>query len=104
MNVTELARQLRINTKDMLEILPQYGFDIGKKAIKVDNKVAAQITKQWRFIKRDLDEKKRKEAEEQKHANLREKHALDNVANEQKAEKASLNAFEVNLNKRSAKT
>lgn len=66
MNVTELARQLRINTKDMLEILPQYGFDIGARAIKVDNKVADQITRRWRFIKRDLDEKKRKEAEEQK--------------------------------------
>ncbi len=66
MNVTELARQLRINTKDMLEILPKYGFDIGARAIKVDNKVADQITRRWRFIKRDLDEKKRKEAEEQK--------------------------------------
>ena len=66
MNVTELARQLRINTKDMLEILPKFGFDIGARAIKVDNKVADQITRRWRFIKRDLDEKKRKEAEEQK--------------------------------------
>lgn len=66
MNVTELARQLRINTKDMLEILPKYGFDIGARAIKVDNKVADQITRRWRFIKRDLEEKKRKEAEEQK--------------------------------------
>ena len=66
MNVTELARQLRINTKDMLDILPAYGFDIGKKAIKVDNKVAAQIVKQWRYIKRDIDDKKRKEMEENK--------------------------------------
>ena len=66
MNVTELARQLRINTKDLLEILPQYGFDIGARAIKVDNKVADQISRRWRFIKRDLDEKKRKAFEEQK--------------------------------------
>jgi len=66
MNVTELARQLRINTKDMLEILPQYGFDIGQKAIKVDNKVATQILKRWRYIKKDQEDKKRKEQEEKK--------------------------------------
>lgn len=66
MNVSELARQLRVNTKDLLEILPQYGFDIGGKAIKIDNKVADQITKQWRRIRRDLDEKKMRALEESK--------------------------------------
>ena len=66
MNVTELARKLRINTKEMLEILPQYGFDIGAKAIKIDNKVAEKIMRRWRHIKRELDEKKRKEMEEHK--------------------------------------
>jgi len=66
MNVTELARKLRINTKDLLEILPQYGFDIGAKAIKIDNKVADRIMRQWRRIRRDLDEKKHKEQEESK--------------------------------------
>jgi len=66
MNVTELARKLRINTKDLLDILPEYGFDIGKKAIKIDDKTAEKVQKKWKFIKRDLDEKKRKEAEERK--------------------------------------
>lgn len=66
MNVTELARKLRINTKDLLEILPEYGFDIGKKAIKIDDKTAEQVQRKWRFIKRDLEEKRRKEAEERK--------------------------------------
>ncbi len=66
MNVTELARKLRINTKELLEVLPQYGFDIGAKAIKIDNKVADQIMRQWRRIRRDLDEKKYKEIEEAK--------------------------------------
>ena len=64
MNVTELARKLRVNTKDMLEILPKYGFDIGKKAIKVDNKVATQIMKRWRHIRKDLEDEKIKEQEE----------------------------------------
>lgn len=66
MNVSELARQLRINTAELLELLPQYGFDIGKKAIKIDDKTAQQVMKRWRFIKRELEEKKRKELEEKK--------------------------------------
>ncbi len=66
MNVSELARQLRINTHELLEILPRYGFDIGARAVKVDDRVADKITRQWKFIKRDLEEKKRKELEEKK--------------------------------------
>ncbi|MFZ2978935.1 MAG: translation initiation factor IF-2 N-terminal domain-containing protein, partial [Candidatus Magasanikiibacteriota bacterium] len=66
MNVTELARKLRVNTKEMLELLPKYGFDIGARAIKIDNKVADQITRKWRFIKKDLDDQKKKEEEEKK--------------------------------------
>ena len=66
MNVSELARQLRINTAELLELLPQYGFDIGKKAIKIDDKTAQQVMHKWRYIKRDLEEKKRRELEEKK--------------------------------------
>lgn len=66
MNVTELARRLRVNTKTLLEVLPEYGFDIGKRAIKVDDKVAGQIMRRWKYIKKELDEKARKEAEERK--------------------------------------
>lgn len=66
MNVTELARQLRVNTKELLDVLPQYGFDIGARAVKVDDRVAEQIVRRWRFIRRDLDEKRRREQEEAK--------------------------------------
>jgi len=66
MNVTELARKLRVNTKELLDLLPEYGFDIGKKAIKTDDRVAQQVMRKWRFIKRDLEEKRRKEFEERK--------------------------------------
>jgi translation initiation factor IF-2 len=45
MNVTELSRQVRIPTKKLREILPQVGFDIGAKAIKIDEKTANQIIK-----------------------------------------------------------
>lgn len=43
MNVTELARRLRIPTSEVRELLPLLGFDIGRKAIKVDDKVAQKI-------------------------------------------------------------
>ncbi len=66
MNVSELARQLRIHPREMLQILPLYGFDIGMKSIKVDDKVASQIVKQWKYIKRDIEIKKAKEVEEKK--------------------------------------
>jgi len=66
MNVTELARKLRTNTKQLLEVLPEYGFDIGQKSIKIDDRTAMQVMKKWKFIKRDLEEKRRKALEEAK--------------------------------------
>ncbi|PIR74734.1 MAG: translation initiation factor IF-2 [Candidatus Magasanikbacteria bacterium CG10_big_fil_rev_8_21_14_0_10_47_10] len=68
MNVTELARRLRVHPKELLRILPEYGFDIGGKAIKIDNKVAQQIMKMWPKIKRDMDNKRKKEQEEKRKA------------------------------------
>jgi translation initiation factor IF-2 len=66
MNVTELARRLRIHPKELLRILPEYGFDIGMKAVKIDNKVAQQIMREWRRIKKDIEKKRREELEEKK--------------------------------------
>ncbi len=66
MNVTELARRLRIHPKELLRILPEYGFDIGMKAVKIDNKVAQQIMRQWRKIKADMERKRKAELEEKK--------------------------------------
>ena len=45
MNVTELARQLKVPTSELLEILPELGFDIGAKAIKVDDSLIDKIKK-----------------------------------------------------------
>ena len=47
MNVTELARRLKVPTKELLEILPTVGFDIGRRAIKVDDRQAHRIIDQW---------------------------------------------------------
>lgn len=47
MNVTELARRLRVNTKELLELLPQFGFDIGARAIKIEPRTAQRIIREW---------------------------------------------------------
>jgi len=43
MNVTELARKLKITPAKLRELMPQLGFDIGERAIKVDTKMAQAI-------------------------------------------------------------
>ncbi len=43
MNVTELARKLKIPTESLRTLIPELGFDVGRKAIKVDDRVAHQI-------------------------------------------------------------
>lgn len=47
MNVSELARRLRVTPHELLTKLPELGFDIGTRAIKVDDRVADQIYKKW---------------------------------------------------------
>ncbi len=47
MNVTELARRLRVTPQELLAKLPELGFDVGARAIKVDDRVADQIYKKW---------------------------------------------------------
>jgi len=59
MNITELARKLNVPSKELLEKLPALGFDIGKKAIKVDNQLAQKIIQAWRQYK--LREKQKEE-------------------------------------------
>ena len=61
MNVTELARRLRVHPKKLLEILPDFGFDIGARAIKVDDRIAQKIMRSWRRIKRELEKREEKE-------------------------------------------
>ena len=46
MNVTELSRQVNIPTAQLREIIPQLGFDIGKRAIQVDDRTAKKIISQ----------------------------------------------------------
>lgn len=58
MNISELARILRINPQELRELLPELGFSIGKKAIKVDNNTAKKIIRNWSSLRREWEQKK----------------------------------------------
>ncbi|MEK7615331.1 MAG: translation initiation factor IF-2 [Patescibacteria group bacterium] len=47
MNITELARRMRINPILLRDKLPELGFSVGKKAIKIDNRQAQAIMEAW---------------------------------------------------------
>ncbi len=66
MNVSDLARQLRIHPQKLLQVLPEFGYDIGARAVKIDDRVAQQIQRDWRRIKFILEDRERKEKEKQK--------------------------------------
>lgn len=64
-NVTELARKLKIPTKDLLERLPEMGFSIGKKAIKINGKMAQEIIKKWDILNKMYEGRLKLEREEE---------------------------------------
>jgi len=66
MNVSELARRLRVNPQKFLQILPEFGFDIGAKAVKIDDRVANQISQDWKRITKILERREQDELEKQK--------------------------------------
>lgn len=55
MNITELARVLHVNPQELHDLLPKIGFNIGQKAIKVDNNTAKKIIKNWPVFRRQLE-------------------------------------------------
>lgn len=46
--------------------MPQLGFDIGQRAIKVDDKTAQRIIKEWYVLNKKLEYKQQQEAQKQK--------------------------------------
>ena len=54
MNITELARILKVQTQELRDKLPLIGFDIGQKAIKVDNVTAQKIIREWPILIKQL--------------------------------------------------
>ena len=55
MNVTELARKLKVTPKELLEKLPLMGFHVGQRAIKIDPRTAQRILKEWHNLKKKLE-------------------------------------------------
>lgn len=47
MNVSELARRLKVTPNELLEKCPGLGFSIGERAIKIDDIVAEKIFRKW---------------------------------------------------------
>jgi translation initiation factor IF-2 len=64
MNITELARILKIPTQELRDKLPELGFDIGQKAIKVDDMTANKVISQWSVLIKRLEAQRQKEKEE----------------------------------------
>ncbi len=58
MNITELARKLHITAQELKDVLPTLGFDIGQRAIKVDDRAARKIIESWPSLRRELEQKK----------------------------------------------
>ncbi len=54
MNISELARQLRVPTEELRSRLPELGFDIGGKAIKIPDRDVGKIIKAWNEYKKRL--------------------------------------------------
>ena len=71
MNITELARRLRISQDELREKIPALGFSIGKHAIKVDDRVAQQVIEAWSEMSR-RSRLALKMEEQKQHAVLRE--------------------------------
>ena len=61
MNLTTLARILKITPQELKDHLPKMGFDIGQKAIKIDERTAQKIIRTWPAYKRNADFQARKE-------------------------------------------
>ena len=75
MNITELARKLKIPTTELKEKLPELGFDIGMRAIKVPDRMAQEIIHKW------TQEEKRQRLEDKVLAEKEKKNNLEKSAN-----------------------
>jgi len=47
MNISELARKLKVTTNQLHEVLPLMGIDVGKRAVKINDTLAHKVMKNW---------------------------------------------------------
>lgn len=55
MNIAELARRVGCPLEELRLALPRLGFDIGGRAIKVDDRIAWKIVQNWPRLKREWE-------------------------------------------------
>lgn len=65
MNITELARILKITPNELHEYLPMLGFHIGRKAIKINKSDANKIIKDWPSLRRKIEKQKEEKKKEE---------------------------------------
>ena len=68
MNVTELARRLKVTPKELQDILPAVGIDIGRRAIKIDGRQAQRVMEMWPRLIAEYRAKQRQAQELQEQA------------------------------------
>ncbi len=72
MNITELARRLRVNTEELKNVLPGMGFDFGRRAIKIPDQVAWKIINAWPAYVRAQQRKREAERDSERLTQARE--------------------------------
>jgi len=65
MNITELARRLRVSPQELKDTLPKIGFDIGQRAIKIDQYLAQRIIREWPRLIRELKNREERERQQE---------------------------------------
>lgn len=77
MNITELARKLKTTTTQLYDHLPKMGFDVGRRAIKINDAVAMKVLKSWGQYQTNLKREKEKVADQEAvHARVQEKRTV----------------------------
>jgi len=78
MNITELARRLKVAPNELKEKLPELGFSIGRKAIQIPDQQAKKVIERWGKIEAEKRKEERlkkinqKEQEEEKEEEIKE--------------------------------
>ena len=87
MNITELARRLKITPKELKIALPKLGFHIGARAIQIPEKQAIQVIEMWQE-----NRKKEKEIKkiEDKISKTKEKESLNEEDNKEEPKSVNI--------------
>ncbi len=80
MNLTELARKLKVTTKELKEKLPELGFHIGGRAIQIPDEQAQGVIEKWQEMLAQEELKKKEETLRQRDEASPEKAKSERVA------------------------